>query len=140
MTIIILDTNIVSELMKSEPDVRIGLWFEGLGDSSILTTSVSVAEISYGLSRLPLGSRRSMLERSFLALVNSSNALPVLPFDEAAARTAGGLRALCEQRGRTMTFADSAIAGIVLTSGSILATRNVKDFEQLGIEVVNPWH
>ena len=139
MKTIILDTNIISELMKPEADFVVKRWLDGLENSVLVTTSVTVAEISFGLARLPVGARRSKLERSFAALVGTTSPLPVLPLDETAARIAGNTRALRERNGVAATFADTAIAGIALAHGHSLATRNVRDFDGLGVEVVDPW-
>jgi toxin FitB len=139
MTTIILDTNIVLELMKPEADLVIKGWIESLEDSVLATTSVTVAEICYGLARLPMGAHRLKLERSFSLLVGTACPLPVLPLDETIARIAGNLRAARERNGIAATFADTSIAGIALAQGYCVATRNVRDFEGLGIEVVNPW-
>jgi toxin FitB len=139
MKTIILDTNIVSELMKPEADLVVKRWLEELEDAVFVTTTVTVAEISFGIARLPVGARRSKLEHSFAALVGSAGPLPVLPLDEPAARIAGNMRALRERNGSAATFAHTSIAGIAVAHRHSLATRNVKDFDRLGVEVVDPW-
>ncbi len=133
---IILDTNVVSELMKSAPDVSVRAWLAGLGDTPLTTTAVTVAEIEFGLRRLPDGRRKSDLQARFEAF---AGALGILPLDEPAARETGRLRALREAAGLSSQPSDMMIAGIVAVAGAPLATRNVKDFTDLPIELLNPW-
>ncbi len=133
---IILDTNVVSELMKPAPDAAVGVWLAGLGGEAVTTTALTAAEIQFGLHRLPDGRRRADLQARFDAF---AEALGVLPLDEAGAREAGRLRALREAAGLSAQPSDMMIAGIVAVAGASLATRNLKDFEALPIEVLNPW-
>jgi predicted nucleic acid-binding protein len=134
--VIVLDTNVVSELMKPAPDPAVGEWLNGLGDTPLTTTAVSVAEIEFGLRRLPDGRRRDGLFTRFETLLA---ALAVLPLDDVAAREAGRLRALRERAGLGSQPSDMMIAGIASTTGAALATRNVRDFAGLPVEVVDPW-
>lgn len=133
---IVLDTNVVSELMKPSPDPQVYRWLGGLGDQSLTTTAVTVAEIEFGLQRLPVGQRRSALFASFETLVA---ALTVLPLDDAAARAAGRLRAMREAAGLSSPPSDMMIAGIAAVAGAALATRNSRDFGGLPLEVIDPW-
>jgi toxin FitB len=134
--VIVLDTNVVSELMKPVPDAPVRDWLSGLGDVPLTTTAVTVAEIEYGLQRMPAGRRRTDLATSFEVLIR---ALGVLPLDDVAARFAGQLRAHREAAGLPGQGMDMLIAGIAATAGASLATRNVGDFAGLPLEVVNPW-
>jgi toxin FitB len=136
---ILLDTNVVSELMKPQPDIAVKHWFSQLEDTALVTTSITVAEITFGLAKLPAGARRSRLQASFTSWVGAMGVLPVLAFDDVASRAAGDVRAFRHQNGLATTFADSAIAGIALSTQSLLATRNVRDFEGFGLEVIDPW-
>ena len=133
---IVLDTNVVSELMKPSPDVAVGDWLLGLGGIPLTTTAVTVAEIEFGLQRLPEGRRKTELTARFEAL---ADALTVLPLDEPAAREAGRLRALREASGRAAQTSDMMIAGIAAAAGAALATRNIRDFEGVAVELINPW-
>jgi predicted nucleic acid-binding protein len=136
---IILDTNIVSELMRPTPDPVVKAWLSALGDTPLVTTAITIAEISYGLARLPDGRRRQGLERQFTALAGPQGMLPVLSFDDVAAREAGRLRALREATGVSAHPSDMMIAGLAAVMAALIATRNVKDFSGLPIAIVDPW-
>ena len=136
---IVLDTNVISELMKPHPGPAIRDWLSHLGDTTLATTVISVAEITYGLHRLADGRRRAALEARFEDYVGAGSALAVLPLDDIAAREAGRFRALRQAAGLGAQPSDMMIAGIVAVMGSSLATRNVRDFEGLPFEVIDPW-
>lgn len=133
---IILDTNVVSELMKPSPDGAVRDWLAQLGDMPLTTTAVTVAEIEFGLQRLAEGRRKLDLHARFEALIG---ALSVLPLDDLAARQAGRMRAMRERAGLSSQPSDMMIAGITVAAGGLLATRNVKDFEHLSLQLVDPW-
>ena len=136
---ILLDTNVISELMRPEPDQRLRAWLDGLGARSLATSAITVSEIVYGLSRLPEGKRRSELLDRFDALIFGLPSLPILPLDEPAGRFAGELRALREGLGLGSSPSDMMIAGIAMAHGASLATRNVTDFARLPIDLIDPW-
>ncbi len=136
---ILLDTNVLSELMRPAPDPKVRTWLDGLGATPVSTSAVTVAEVVFGLSRLPDGKRRSDLIERFDALILGPPALPVLGLDEQAGRLAGEFRALRESLGLGSSPSDMMIAGIALANGASLATRNVSDFSGLPISVVDPW-
>ena len=133
---IVLDTNVVSELMKPAPDTAVRDWLKQLGDRPLSTTAVTISEIEFGLRRLPDGRRRQALSANFETFLD---ALTVLVLDEPAAREAGRLRALREAAGLPLQPSDMLIAGIASAAGAALATRNVRDFEGLRLEVIDPW-
>lgn len=133
---VVLDTNVVSELMKPAPDGQVRDWLMRMADTPFSATAVTVSEIEYGLCRLPAGRRRDDLHDRFETFMGS---LAVLPLDEPAAREAGRLRAAREAVGLTTHPSDMMIAGIVAIMGATLATRNVRDFAGLPIPVVDPW-
>lgn len=133
---IVLDTNVVSELMKPSPDTSVRDWLARLGDAPLVTTAVTIAEIEFGLRRLPDGRRKADLTARFEAFVG---ALIVLPLDEAAAREAGRLLAIREAAGFASHPSDMMIAGITASAGTALATRNIKDFEILPLQLIDPW-
>ena len=133
---IVLDTNVVSELMKPAPDVSVRHWLATLGETPLTTTAVTVAELQFGLGRLPDGRRKTDLRARFDGF---SASLGVLPLDEQAAREAGRLRAMRETVGMPSRPSDMMIAGIVATAGWALATRNTRDFEALPIEILDLW-
>lgn len=133
---IVLDTNVVSELMKAAPDPMVRDWLRRCEAETFCLSAVTVAEIGFGLNRLPAGRRGTDLHGRFEAF---AEALTVLPLDEAAAREAGRLRALRVARGLAAQPSDMMIAGIVAVAGAALATRNVRDFEGLPIPIQDPW-
>lgn len=133
---IVLDTNVVSELMKVEPDLRVRNWLIGLGNHPLATSTVTFAEITYGLTRLPEGRRRTDLEGRFEIF---ARAMTILPLDEAAGRLAGRFRALREAEGLAAQPSDMMIAAIASRAGSLLATRNLRDFAGLPLETADPW-
>jgi toxin FitB len=133
---ILLDTNILSELMKPRADERMRDWLLSLGDERLATTAICIAEIEYGLHRLPEGKRREDLRARFAQL---SSALNILPLDETAATQAGRFRAQRESLGLAATASDMMIAGIAAASGAVLATRNTRDFAQLPLTLIDPW-
>jgi predicted nucleic acid-binding protein len=136
---IILDTKVVPELMRPSPDSRVATWFANLTDDSLATTTITVAEMTFGLARLPLGVKRSRLEKGFAELIDELGPLPVLDFISIAARLAGEARAAREASGFPIALADAAIAGLALAHGAGLATRNTRNFEGLGLRLINPW-
>lgn len=133
---IVLDTNLVSELMKSSPDLRVRDWLRSHEVDVFCLSAVTVAEITFGLERLPAGRRRNELHTRFEVF---AEALTVLPLDDPAAREAGRFRAIRTAEGLTAQPSDMMIAGIVAVAGAALATRNVRDFEGLPILVQDPW-
>ncbi len=135
---IILDTNVVSELMRPAGDPRVLSWMRGTGDQDLATTTITVAEIEYGLARLPDGSRADAL-RAAAAGLWESFATTVLPFDVAAARSYGSLIAARERAGRPTSAFDAQIAAIAKSHKAKVATRNVADFQGMGLKLIDPW-
>ena len=133
---IVLDTNVISELMKVQPDDQVGEWVKAIINSTLTTTSVTVSEIAYGLHRLPEGKRKLELGNRFAALIG---AMVILPLDDIAAYKAGQFRAARHADGFSPEPSDMMIAGIVASLGATLATRNIKDFETLPIQLIDPW-
>lgn len=137
---IVLDTNILSELVKSAPAPEVKNWLlNDAANETLITTAITIAEIEYGLARLPSGKRRQVLEERFHVLTGVNSNLAVLVFDDEAARLTGKLRASREAQGLLAQSADMMIAAITLLAGAKLATRNVKDFTETGVELINPW-
>lgn len=133
---IVLDTNVVSELMRPAPEAAVQRWLAGLGAQPLVTTAVTVAEITFGLERLPHGARRADLETRFAALAASLN---VIAIDDRVARIAGAFMALRQTQRAPATLADMLIAGAASTLGATLATRNETDFAGLPLVIANPW-
>jgi toxin FitB len=136
---IILDTNILSALMRQSADKKVIEWLDRQPRTSIWTTSITILEIRYGLQILPVGKRRTALIQVFDEVLVDKIEGRVAPFDAAAARQAGDLMAARHRKGRLGELRDTMIAGIALASHATLATRNTSHFEDLSVPVVNPW-
>lgn len=136
---IVLDTNIVSELMRPSPTVDVIRWLDRQPRTSIWITSVNVFELRFGLQSMPVGKRQAAmiawLEKWLTDVVQQR----IASYDEAAARLAAELAAQRERKGRPGELRDTMIAGIVLANRATLATRNVRHFEDIAESVVNPW-
>jgi predicted nucleic acid-binding protein len=137
---LVLDTNVISELMKSESDPSVIAWLDGQPLGSVWTTSISVFEISFGLNALPDGKRKRALQQAFEATLHKDLDRHVLDFDQAAAIRAGEISAKLLSLGRVVEVRDVQIAGIVSVRKSILITRNRKHFQHTGISLVDPWN
>jgi len=135
---IVVDTNVVSELMKASPSVVVRDWMLGQRAAELFTTSITVAEVLYGIERLPEGQRQDML-RSVAVDVFSSFADHVLPFDRDASAAYATVVHHRDQRGFPIDGFDAQIAAICRVHNATLATRNVKAFRHTGIALVNPW-
>src|SRR5258705_1698943 len=136
---IVLDTNVLSALMRHPPDTGVVEWLDKQPRTSIWTTSITILEIRYGLHILPIGKRRSALLQAFERVLVEKIQSRVAPFDTAAAQQAGDLMAVGHEKGRPGGTARHKIAGIVLASHAKLATRNTSHFEDLSVPVVNTW-
>ena len=136
---IVLDTNVVSELMKPGPSAAVLAWMGGRDRLELHTTSVTQAEILDGVLLLPAGRRRRAVEGAADAMFQEDFAGRILPFDSHAARRYADLVAERRRRGRPISQFDAQIAAIARAADARLATRNVRDFEHCGIRVLNPW-
>lgn len=136
---IVLDTNVISELLAPRPDRSVEAWIAAQAPASIFTTTVTEAEILYGVRLLPQGKRRRELEAAITPIFAVDLFGRVLPFDSDAATAYAELATARRQAGRPISQFDAQIAGIVRSRGCTLATRNVSDFEGAGIDLVNPW-
>jgi toxin FitB len=137
---IILDTNVVSALMRPKDNVVVAGWLDRQASVSVWTTSITFLEIRFGLMLLPNGRRRKSLEQAFDGLIREDLEGRVLAFDAAAADAAASLAAARRLAGRQVDIRDIQIAGIALARKAIVATRNVKHFDDPSIPVVDPWH
>lgn len=136
---IILDTNVLSALMRSAPDLAVVAWLDRQAPESLWITSITVFEARFGLALLASGRRRRALERSFALLVEEDLENRVLDFDVAAATAAAELAAARHKSGRPADMRDTQIAGIAIARRATLATRNVRHFADLTVAVVDPW-
>lgn len=136
---ILLDTNIISELMGSKPNKAVVEWLKQEDSAMLYLSSVTLAEVKYGLEILPVGKRRKFLESRFEQFISLAFPGRVLSFDENAAAYYGSLMAGRRSMGRPMNTLDGQIAAIALSNNAKLATRNVKDFAHCDLELLNPF-
>ena len=136
---IILDTNVLSALMRQAADNNVVAWLDKQPRTSIWTTSVTILEIQFGLQILPAGKRRSRLIEAFETVLLEELGQRVAPFDTTAAQHASELMAARHKKGRSVELRDTMIAGIVLACHATLATRNTPHFEDFSVPVINPW-
>jgi hypothetical protein len=137
--VILLDTNVLSALMRQEPDDAVVRWLDRQPRQSIWTTSISVFEIRFGLEIMTAGKRQAALMGAFEKLLNEVLERRVAHFDSEAVQHAADLMAVRQKKGRSGELRDTMIAGIVLASHAVLATRNVSHFHDISSSVVNPW-
>ena len=136
---IILDTNVLSALMRIAPEAQIVRWLDQQPAESIWITAITLFETRLGLALLPRGRRRQLLELAFDRLLEEDLEKRVLDFDSAAATEAAALAAARQRAGRTVDMRDTQIAGIVIARRATLATRNVRHFQDLSVTVIDPW-
>jgi predicted nucleic acid-binding protein len=136
---IILDTNVLSALMRSVPETHVVAWLDRQPAESVWITSITLFEAHLGLALLPSGRRRQTLETAFARVLKEDLEYRVLDFDSAAATEAASLAAERQKHGRPVDMRDTQIAGIALARRGILATRNMRHFADLKISLVDPW-
>ncbi|RKN45465.1 type II toxin-antitoxin system VapC family toxin [Micromonospora endolithica] len=135
---IVLDTNVVSELMRGEPAPVVIDWLHRNSHDGLYTTTITVAEIRYGIARLPAGRRRESLRQAANEIF-AAFPRQVLPFDLAAADAYADIVAGRDGTGNAIDGFDAQIAAICRSQAATLATRNIKDFTDTGIAIVDPW-
>ena len=136
---ILLDTNVVAELMKSAPDPKLTDWVAIRPSASLFTTTITEAELRYGVALLPPGRRRDKLTTALGLMLTEDLAGRILPFDSASAIAYATIASDRRKAGRPISQLDAQIASIAMSRGASVATRNVPDFEGCGIAVINPW-
>ena len=136
---IVLDTNVLSELMRSQPDTLVLRWIGAYKATDLFITALTKAEILYGLELLPKGKRRAALKKAAISMFDLDFARRILPFDKDAAQKFAMVAANRKKIGRPISQIDAQIAAIALSHNATLATRNVSDFEECGIDIINPW-
>jgi predicted nucleic acid-binding protein len=136
---IVIDTNVVSEIVKPAPAQAVIEWFVLQKPGDLYTTTVTQAEILYGIELLPKGRRRIALQAAMARIFDQIFEERVLSFDEGAAYAFAMIAARHRASGRTTSDLDLQIAAIALSRGASLAARNIRDFQGCGVELINPW-
>ena len=136
---IVLDTNVISELMRAQPEARVLAWLAAQSVASLFTTTLTQAEIFYGLALLPEGRRRNDLIAAAHPIFEHEFAGRILGFDSAAAMAYPAIAIQRRETGQPISQIDGQIAAIVSSRGARLATRNVRDFTGCGFVVIDPW-
>ena len=136
---ILLDTSIISEAMKAAPEPSVMEWLRARPLQTLAVSAVTLAEIRYGLARMPDGKRKRSLEDRFRVFVARGFGERVLAFDSAAADVYGDIVVAREKTGRPIEAFDAMIAATARSRGAQLATRDIGGFEDCGIELLNPW-
>lgn len=136
---IVIDTNVISELMKPSPQLSVVKWLDKQDVMQLFVTTITIAEISYGISVLPDGQRKRSIEDSFNKALNEAFKHRILSFDENAAHSYGKIMGHRKMLGRPMSIPDGQIAAIALTHNFSIATRNVRDFMDSEVGIINPF-
>lgn len=137
---IVLDTNVISSFIKSEPDEIVVNWLNKIEPHIVWITAISVLEIQYGISLLPTGKKRDRISEAFKRMLNEKFQNRVLDLNAESALAAAEIAAKHKKSGNNIDMRDSMIAGIVLSQDAFLATRNIKDFQNINLRIINPWH
>jgi predicted nucleic acid-binding protein len=135
----IVDTNVLSEVMRPVPNPAVADWFERTGQQARFITAVTEAELLFGIELMPEGKRRNTFALVIELLIRIDLQLPVLPFESADAPFYAKVSAMRRKIGRPVTVHDAQIAAIALRRGLPVATRNVRDFADCGVTLINPW-
>ena len=136
---IILDTSVISELARHAPDPGVLSWLDSLEVPDVVTTAITAAELRYGVARLPDGHRKRELAVAIRGILAEDFHGRVLPFDERASARYADIVTGRERIGRPIGLADAQIAAICRDLDATLATRNTADFEEAGVELIDPW-
>ncbi len=136
---VVLDTNVLSEILRPIPHGHVIAWLEAQPRHQLFTTAVTRAEILYGVAVLAKGQRREKLWEAALGILDEEFADRVLSFDSEAANRYAQIGAARKSAGKPISQFDAMIAAIARSHGARLATRNVQDFDGCGIDLVNPW-
>jgi toxin FitB len=136
---IVLDTNVLSEVLRRSPEPRVVEWLREQPRASVFTTTITRGEILFGIRLLPAGARRDGLWDAATKIFDVDFDGQVLAFDSAAADDFAEISAARRATGRPISQFDAQIAGITRSRGAQLATRNISDFDGCGFEVINPW-
>ncbi len=136
----LLDTNVISELIRPNPNPAVVNWVAGHLSSKLFISVITEMELIYGIAILPSGRRRTLIAKSIESMLQEDFSGRILPFDRKAASASALIRANRRKLGKKIQTADAQIAGIAYIYETILVTANEKDFVDCGIEIVNPWN
>jgi len=136
---IVLDTNVVSELLRPAPAAQVEAWLSSQDGASVYFTAVGEAELRHGLAMLPAGKRRNALSKAIEGILEEDFRDRILPFDREAARAYAAIAAERRAAGRPISQFDCQVAAIARANEAAVATRNIGDFNGCGIVVIDPW-
>jgi len=137
--VILIDTNIISEVMKVSPSLQVLEWLNHQDSNELYVSTITIGEIEYGLRILPEGRRRLELKERFERFITEAFTQRIRAFDEPAARAYGDIMGLRKELGRPMSVPGGQIAAIARSGGFSIATRNACDFEECGVDLINPF-
>lgn len=137
---IILDTNVLSEVVKPAPTPQVLAWLAAQEPLSVFTTAITRAEVLYGIERMPEGKRKAGLTAAVELIFVEEFQGRILPFDEQTSPWFAHLTAERERSGHPLSQMDAMIAALARQHRAMLATRNVADFSHCGIKLINPWN
>ena len=136
---IVLDTNVVSELLRPVPSSQVEAWLSAQDGEQVYFTAVGEAELRHGVAVLPAGRRRTALTKAIEGILDQDFRGRILPFDSAAAKAYAAIAAERRAAGRPISQFDCQIAAIARANAAAVATRNTTDFEACGIQLLDPW-
>lgn len=136
---IVLDTNVISELWRIAPNAHVLAWMDAQAMETLYLSAITVAELRYGLATMPEGKRRAIYQERLANEVLPAFEDRVLPFDLEASQAYADLMAQAKARGQAIGQADGYIAAIAATHGLMVATRDTSPFEHAGVNTINPW-
>lgn len=136
---ILLDTNVLSELMKPAPAARVVRWVAAQSATSLFVSSITQAEILHGIALMPAGRRRNAVAAAADGMFASDFEGRILPFGSDAAHAYAQIAADRRRAGRPISHFDAQIAAVARCAGAVIATRNVADFERCGVKIIDPW-
>lgn len=136
---ILIDTNIISEMMKPAPDPKVITWIDQQNIMRLFISTITIAELAYGINVLPEGNRRNYLEKAFNSVVREAFEYRIFTFDEVAAHQYGIIMSKRKTIGKPMSMADGQIAAIARVHNCTVATRNIDDFSNSEVDLINPF-
>ena len=137
---ILLDTNVISEIVRVMPDSRVLMWFENQPSTKLFLSSVTMGELHRGVARLATGKKKESLQKWIDHDLNAKFEGRLIAYDPECARLWGQIMGRGDNTGKPRPILDTQIAAIALKYGLVLATRNTTDFDGLGLKRINPWH